>query len=64
MEWSPPWVKWFVGGTLNVSYNCLDRHMEAGGGDKVAYHWEGSLASSGPSPTRSCSTRCAGSATR
>ena len=30
-----------MGGTLNVSYNCLDRHVEAGGGDKVAYHWEG-----------------------
>ncbi len=41
MEWTPPWVKWFVGGTLNVSYNCLDRHVEAGGGDKVAYYWEG-----------------------
>ena len=41
MEWTPPWVKWFVGGSLNVSYNCLDRHVEAGGGDKVAYHWEG-----------------------
>jgi acetyl-CoA synthetase len=41
MEWTPPWVKWFVGGTLNASYNCLDRHVEAGGGDKVAYHWEG-----------------------
>jgi acetyl-CoA synthetase len=41
MEWTPPWVKWFVGGTLNASYNCLDRHVETGGGDKVAYHWEG-----------------------
>ncbi len=41
MEWDPPWVKWFSGGTLNASYNCLDRHVEAGGGDKVAYHWEG-----------------------
>jgi acetyl-CoA synthetase len=41
MEWTPPWVKWFVGGELNASYNCLDRHVEAGGGDKVAYHWEG-----------------------
>ena len=41
MEWTPPWVKWFVGGTLNASYNCLDRHVEAGGGDKVAYYWEG-----------------------
>jgi acetyl-CoA synthetase len=41
MEWSPPWVKWFLGGKLNASYNCLDRHVEAGGGDKVAYYWEG-----------------------
>jgi acetyl-CoA synthetase len=41
MEWTPPWVKWFTGGRLNASYNCLDRHVEAGGGDKVAYYWEG-----------------------
>jgi acetyl-CoA synthetase len=41
MDWTPPFVKWFVGGTLNASVNCLDRHVEAGGGDKVAYHWEG-----------------------
>ncbi len=41
MDWNPPWVTWFAGGKLNVSYNCLDRHVEAGGGDKVAYHWEG-----------------------
>jgi acetyl-CoA synthetase len=41
MEWNPPWVKWFLGGELNASYNCLDRHIEAGGGDKVAYYWEG-----------------------
>ncbi len=41
MEWSPPWVKWFLGGRLNASFNCLDRHVEAGGGDKVAYFWEG-----------------------
>jgi len=40
-EWNPPWVKWFLGGTLNVSFNCLDRHVQAGGGDKVAYFWEG-----------------------
>ena len=63
MEWSPPWVKWFTGGTLNASYNCLDRHVEAGGGDKVAYHWRGSQASNGPSPTSSCSRTCAGSPT-
>jgi acetyl-CoA synthetase len=41
MDWEPPLVKWFSGGTLNVSANCLDRHVAAGGGDKVAYHWEG-----------------------
>src|SRR5437867_5374422 len=41
VEWNPPWVKWFVGGTLNVAHNCLDRHVEGGGGDKVAFYWEG-----------------------
>ena len=41
LEWTPPWVKWFVGGQLNVSENCLDRHVVAGGGDKIAYYWEG-----------------------
>ena len=41
MDWNPPWVTWFEGGTLNASSNCLDRHVEAGGGEKVAYLWEG-----------------------
>jgi acetyl-CoA synthetase len=42
LDWSnPPFAKWFVGGRLNVAYNCLDRHIEAGRGDKVAIHWEG-----------------------
>ncbi|UWZ36968.1 acetate--CoA ligase [Dactylosporangium roseum] len=42
LDWSnPPFAKWFVGGKLNVAYNCLDRHVEAGRGDKVAIHWEG-----------------------
>ena len=41
LEWNLPFAKWFVGGQLNVSDNCLDRHVDAGGGDKVAYHWEG-----------------------
>jgi acetyl-CoA synthetase len=40
-EWELPFAKWFVGGKLNVSYNCLDRHVEAGRGEKVAFHWEG-----------------------
>ena len=41
LEWEPPFAKWFVGGKLNVSYNCVDRHVQAGLGDRVAYHWEG-----------------------
>ena len=40
-EWKLPFAKWFIGGELNVSYNCLDRHVEAGRGEKVAFHWEG-----------------------
>ncbi|MEY2474761.1 MAG: acetyl-CoA synthetase, partial [Actinomycetota bacterium] len=41
LEWKLPFAKWFIGGTLNVSYNCLDRHVATGNGDRVAYHWEG-----------------------
>ena len=41
LEWDSPFARWFSGGQLNVSVNCLDRHVNAGGGDKVAYHWEG-----------------------
>ena len=41
LEWDLPDAKWFVGGTLNVSENCLDRHVAAGLGAKVAFHWEG-----------------------
>jgi acetyl-CoA synthetase len=42
LDWSnAPVARWFVGGKLNVAYNCVDRHVEAGYGDQVAYHWEG-----------------------
>jgi len=42
LDWSnPPFAKWFTGGSLNVAYNCVDRHVEAGHGDQVAYYWEG-----------------------
>jgi acetyl-CoA synthetase len=42
LDWSnPPFAKWFVGGRLNIAHNCLDRHVAAGRGDKVAIHWEG-----------------------
>jgi acetyl-CoA synthetase len=40
-EWDLPFAKWFVGGRLNVAENCLDRHVAAGIGDRVAFHWEG-----------------------
>ncbi len=41
LEWDVPYAKWFIGGELNISENCLDRHVKAGKGSKVAYHWEG-----------------------
>jgi acetyl-CoA synthetase len=41
LEWDLPFAKWFVGGKLNLAYNCIDRHVERGLGDKVAYHWIG-----------------------
>ncbi len=41
LDWQLPYSKWFEGGTLNVAYNCLDRHINAGNGGKVAIHWEG-----------------------
>jgi acetyl-CoA synthetase len=42
LDWSgAPFAKWFVGGKLNVAYNCVDRHVEAGHGDRVAIHWVG-----------------------
>ncbi|MGH3494215.1 MAG: AMP-binding protein, partial [Sciscionella sp.] len=40
-EWNRPYAKWYLGGKLNVCYNCVDRHVENGLGAKVAYYWEG-----------------------
>ena len=40
-EWKLPYAKWFLGGSLNVAFNCLDRHVLAGRGNKVAFYWEG-----------------------
>lgn len=59
LEWDAPFAKWFVGGKLNASYNCLDRHVNAGRGDKVAYYFEGEPGDTVFSPTRTCSTRSA-----
>jgi len=41
LEWNPPWVKWFTGGTLNASVNCLDRHVRTSRRNKAALIWEG-----------------------
>jgi acetyl-CoA synthetase len=41
LEWNRPYAKWYLGGKLNIAYNCVDRHVENGQGDKVAYYWEG-----------------------
>ncbi len=41
LEWNLPWAKWFVGGRINLSYNCVDRHALGGKRDKVAILWEG-----------------------
>ncbi len=51
-QWEAPDVKWFVGGKTNASYNCLDAHVAAGNGDRVAIHWEGE-----PGDTRSLTYR-------
>ena len=41
LDWQPPFARWFLGGRINVAFNCLDRHVEAGRGDKVAFYFEG-----------------------
>ncbi len=41
LDWQPPYARWFVGGRLNVAVNCVDRHVDAGNGERVALHWEG-----------------------
>jgi acetyl-CoA synthetase len=43
-EWDLPYAKWYLGGTLNVCFNCIDRHVDEGRGSRVAYHWEGEPA--------------------
>ena len=57
LEWDLPFAKWFIGGKLNIAYNCVDRHVERGLGDKVAYHWIGE-----PGDTRTHHLRATSSA--
>src|SRR4051794_37079978 len=44
LEWDKPYARWYLGGQLNACFNCVDRHVDAGLGDKVAYHWEAEAA--------------------
>jgi acetyl-CoA synthetase len=54
LDWSAaPFAKWFTGGTLNVAHNCVDRHVQAGNGDRVAIHWEGERVGEGRALTYS-----------
>ncbi|MGO9031122.1 acetate--CoA ligase [Mycobacterium sp.] len=54
LDWSAaPFAKWFTGGTLNVAHNCVDRHVQAGNGDRVAIHWEGEWVGEGRTLTYS-----------
>ena len=60
-EWELPYAKWYLGGKLNVAYNCVDRHVEAGLGERVAYHWEGEPGDTRhESPTPTSSARSSG----
>jgi len=53
LDWDdPPFAKWFVGGKLNAAYNCVDRHVEAGNGDKVAFHFVGEPVDDDPANKR------------
>jgi len=61
---NPPFYKWFTGGKLNVSHNCLDRHVEAGNGDRVAFHWHASRARPATSAMRICTATSSASPTR
>jgi len=47
LQWKSPFAKWFVGGKLNVSYNCLDKHLDTPTANKAALIWEGEPATEG-----------------
>ncbi len=64
LRWDPPFAKWFVGGELNVAYNCVDRHVEAGYGEQVAIHWEGEPGDQRTSPMPICNAKSAKLPTR
>ena len=58
VDFAEPRIKWFVNGKMNVSYNCLDRHIANGNGDRVAFHWEETiLLNAKLFPIKSCLLR-------
>lgn len=59
LRWDLPFAQWFVGGRLNVAVNCVDRHVEAGLGDRVAFAGRASRGTLAPSPTVTFWPRCA-----
>ena len=64
LEWNCPWAKWFVGGEINLSYNCLDRHLATCAQEQGRAHLgEASPAKSAPSPTSNCIAKCRSSPT-
>ncbi len=63
LEWNVPSAKWFVGGKINLSYNCLDRHLTTWRKNKAAIIWEGEPGDSACSPISNCTARSAASPT-
>ena len=63
LEWNEPFARWFADGELNVSVNCLDRHVRAGRGDKIAYYYEGEPGDRWTITYANCSTTSAASPT-
>ena len=64
LDWNEPHAKWFVGGKINASYNCLDRHLARPRKNKAAIIWEGEPGDTRDADaTRSCTARCASSPT-
>ena len=61
LEWELPYARWYGGGKINVAYNCLDRHVEAGLGERVAYYYEGEPVDERASITYSAAARRGGS---
>jgi hypothetical protein len=58
LEWNCPWAKWFVGGQINLSYNCLDRHVKPGARIKPRIIWESEPGEVRTSPISNCIAKC------